>query len=44
MARNRSLRLDQDVAKRACCTTSCPMSKGFSMYPVIALIVLMLFT
>lgn len=44
MARNRSLRLDQDVAKRACRTTSCPMPKGLSMYPVIALIVLMLFT
>jgi hypothetical protein len=44
MARNRSLRLDQDIAKRACRTASCPMSKGLFMYPVIALIVLMLFT
>jgi hypothetical protein len=44
MARNRFLRLGQDVARHACRTTSCPMPKGLFMYPVIALIVLMLFT
>jgi hypothetical protein len=44
MAGNRSLRLAQDVALRACRATSRPMPKGHSMYPVIALIVLALFT
>lgn len=44
MARNRFLRLDQDVATRACRTASSPMPKGLFMYPIIALIVLMLFT
>ena len=44
MTRSRSLRLDQDVAKRACRATSCPMPKGLSIYPVIALGVLMQFT
>jgi hypothetical protein len=44
MAGNRSLRLAQDVASRACRATSRPMPKGHSVYPVIALIVLTLFT
>lgn len=44
IARNRSQRLAQDVASRACLATSCPMPKEYSMYPVITLIVLTLFT
>lgn len=42
--RYRSLRLAQDVASRTCPHTGCPMPKGHSMYPVIALIALTLFT
>ena len=36
MARNRSLRLDRDVAKHTHCATSCLRPKGFSMDPVIS--------
>ncbi len=43
MAQNRSLRLDQGVAKHTHCPTSCLRPKGFSMDPVIALIGSMLF-
>ena len=39
-----SLRLSQDVAKRASRTISYPMLKRRSLYPVIAVIVLMQFT
>ena len=38
------MRLAHNVASRAYRANSCPMPKGHSMYPVIALIVLTLFT
>jgi len=41
---NRSLQLNQDVAERACRTINSPILKRLSLYPVIALIVLILFT
>ena len=44
VAGNHSLRLAQDVASRACRATNRPMPKEHSMYPVISLIVLTLFT
>ncbi|HEV8328731.1 MAG TPA: hypothetical protein VGQ08_14735 [Nitrospiraceae bacterium] len=44
VAGNRSLRLAQDVASRVCRATSRTMPKERSMYPVIVLIVLTLFT
>jgi hypothetical protein len=43
MPGKRSLRLAQAVASRAYRANSCPMPKGQSVYPVIALIVLTLF-